>query len=212
MDIYEQMEEIVINGKIKKLIIIGAGGMGRTIYSNALECVGYGEVYEVKGFIDDDLNALDDFENYPPVLGTIKDYQPKEDDVFTFSIGGASRRACLESIINRGGKFINLIHKSAKLLTNAKIGTGNFIGAYTIIGNDAHIGDFNRIDTHVTCVGGIVVKDDVNIHTSAVISHHVIVESGAHVGALSFVIRNVEAGTTVCGNPARSMVPRINKV
>ena len=30
MDIYEQMEEIVINGKIKKLIIIGAGGMGRT--------------------------------------------------------------------------------------------------------------------------------------------------------------------------------------
>ena len=55
MDIYEQMEEIVINGKIKKLIIIGAGGMGRTIYSNALECVGYGEVYEVKGFIDDDL-------------------------------------------------------------------------------------------------------------------------------------------------------------
>ena len=47
MDIYEQMEEIVINGKIKKLIIIGAGGMGRTIYSNALECVGYGEVYEV---------------------------------------------------------------------------------------------------------------------------------------------------------------------
>lgn len=58
MDIYEQMEEIVINGKIKKLIIIGAGGMGRTIYSNALECVGYGEVYEVKGFIDDDLNAL----------------------------------------------------------------------------------------------------------------------------------------------------------
>lgn len=51
--------------------------MGRTIYSNALECVGYGEVYEVKGFIDDDLNALDDFENYPPVLGTIKDYQQR---------------------------------------------------------------------------------------------------------------------------------------
>ena len=91
---------------------------------------------------------------------------------------------------------------------------GNYkrIQSYSIIAHEAQIGDFNRIDTHVTCVGGIVVKDDVNIHTSAVISHHVIVESGAHVGALSFVIRNVEAGTTVCGNPARSMVPRINKV
>ena len=70
-------KKIVINGKIKKLIIIGAGGMGRTIYSNALECVGYGEVYEVKGFIDDDLNALDDFENYPPSAGNNKGLSAK---------------------------------------------------------------------------------------------------------------------------------------
>ena len=33
---------------MKNLIIIGAGGMGRTIYSNALECVGYGENFVVK--------------------------------------------------------------------------------------------------------------------------------------------------------------------
>lgn len=209
---------------MKDLIIIGAGGMGRTIYSNALESMGYGERFVVKGFIDDNLQALDGFPNYPPLIGTIKDYQPQPDDVFVSSIGGASRRSCMEEIICRGGEFLELIHQTARIFTNAKLGKGNFIGAYSIIGNDAVVGDYNmiqsytvighdakigswnRIDTHVTCVGGIVIEDNVNIHTSAVISHKVVVESGAHVGALSFVIRRVKSGTTVMGNPAKKLM------
>ena len=61
---------------MKNLIIIGAGGMGRTVYDNALESVGYGETFVVKGFIDDDLQALDGFPNYPPIIDTIRNYQP----------------------------------------------------------------------------------------------------------------------------------------
>lgn len=209
---------------MKNLIIIGAGGMGRTIYSNALECIGYGEKFVVKGFIDDNLEALAGFPNYPPVIDTIRDYQPQENDVFVSSMGGASRRPCIEEIISRGGEFLDLIHHTARLLTNVKLGKGNFIGAYTVIGNDVVIGDYNmiqsytiighdakvgnynRIDTHVTCVGGTVIEDDVNIHTSAVISHKVVVETGAHVGALSFVIKKVKSGTTVMGNPAKKLM------
>ena len=209
---------------MKNLIIIGAGGMGRTLYSNALESVGYGEQFVVKGFIDDNLDALKDFSNYPPIIDTIKDYIPQKDDVFVSSIGGALRRACMEEIIRRGGEFLELIHQTARIYTNAKLGKGNFIGAYSVVGNDAVIGDYNmiqsytvighdakignwnRIDTHVTCVGGIVIEDEVNIHTSAVISHNVRVETGAHVGALSFVIRKVKAGTTVMGNPAKKLM------
>lgn len=209
---------------MKSLIIIGAGGMGRTIYSNAIESVGYGEKFIVKGFIDDNLLALDGFPNYPPIIDTIKGYIPQPDDVFVSSIGGASRRVCMEEIIRRGGVFMELIHQTARIYTNVKMGKGNFVGAYTVIGNDAEIGDYNmiqsytvighdakignwnRIDTHVTCVGGIVIEDEVNIHTSAVISHKVRVETGAHVGALSFVIRKVKAGTTVMGNPAKRLM------
>lgn len=208
---------------MNNLIIIGAGGMGRTVYSNAVECRGFGDSFTVKGFIDDNLAALDGYEGYPPVIGTIKDYQPQEGDVFVSSIGGSSRRPCMEEILGRGGKFMELIHRTARIYQNAKLGEGNFIGAYTVIGNDAVIGDYNmiqsytvighdvrigswnRIDTHVTCVGGIVIEDETNIHTSAVINHGVTVGSGAHVGALSFVIRKVKPGVTVCGNPARKL-------
>ena len=209
---------------MNNLIIIGAGGMGRSLYDNAQESVGYGEIFVVKGFIDDNLAALDEYPDYPPVIGTIKDYIPQENDVFVSSIGGASRRACMEAVISRGGTFINLIHSTARIRKNVRLGTGNFIGAYVAIGNDTEIGDYNmiqtytvighdsrvgnwnRIDAHVVCVGGIVIEDETVIHTSAVINHKVTVETGAHVGALSFVIRKVRAGTTVTGNPAKRLV------
>lgn len=206
---------------MNELIIIGAGGMGRTIYDIARESLGYGTEFIIKGFVDDNINALDNFENYPPIVGKISEYIPWENDVFTFSIGGESRRKCIESIIEKGGKFINLIHKTARIGTNVKLGIGNIIAAftsfgadcrigsynmiqsYTVIGHDAVIGDFNRIDTHVTCVGGIKVEDETTIHTGAVINHKVSVENHAKVGACSFVIRKVKAGNTVLGVPAK---------
>lgn len=206
---------------MKNLIIIGAGGMGRTFYDWVRESVGHGGMFVIKGFIDDNVNALEGFEGYPPMLGTIEEYCPEEDDVFICSMGGNVKKMCCEKILSRGGEFINIIHSTARVGTNVKLGTGNVIGAYvalgadakignhnliqsySVVGHDAVIGNWNRIDTHVTCVGGIKIEDETMIHTSAVINHKVIVETGAKVGACSFVIKKVKAGTTVMGNPAR---------
>lgn len=209
---------------MKHLIIIGAGGMGRTIYDIARESVGYLSEYDIKGFIDDDSSALDGFDNYPPLLDSIENYIPQEDDVFVSSIGGNARRGCIENIVSKGGVFQTIIHKTVRLGTNVKLGVGNIIGAFTSVGADASIGDFNmiqsysvighdaiignwnRIDTHVTCVGGIIVEDETNIHTSAVINHKVVVESKSTVGACSFVIKRVKSGCTVFGNPAKKIM------
>ena len=209
---------------MKQLIIIGAGGMGRTLYDMARESVGFGTEYEIKGFIDDNIAALDGFENYPPMLGTINGYQPKEDEVFVCSIGGGSRRKCMEEIIARGGSFLTMIHKTARIGTNVEIGEGTIVGAftsigadakvgrynliqsYTVVGHDSRIGDWNRIDTHVTLVGGTIVENEADIHTSAMINHKVVVESNSRVAACSFVIRRVKSGTTVMGNPAKKLI------
>lgn len=208
---------------MKQLVIIGAGGMGRTVYDIARECVGYGSEFTIKGFVDDNLLALDGFDNYPPVLGKIAEYQPEEDDVFTFSIGGDARRLCIENLVGRGARFINLIHSSARIGSNVKLGEGNIIAAftslgadcrignynmiqsYTVIGHDAEIGDFNRIDTHVTCVGGIKIKNETTVHTGAVINHKVTLFDRSKVGACSFVIRSVREDVTVIGVPAKKI-------
>ena len=209
---------------MKNLVIIGAGGMGRTVYDIVRESIGYGIEFKVKGFIDDNISALDGFIGYPPLLGTISDYLPEPDDVFTFCIGGMSRKDWIQKMLEREVEFINIIHKTARVGTGVTLGCGNIIGAftslgancrignynmiqsYTVIGHDATVGDFNRIDTHVTCVGGIQIGNETTVHTSAVINHKVIVEDKAHIGACSFVIRKVKSGTTVFGNPAKTLI------
>ena len=209
---------------MKHLVIIGAGGMGRTLYDLARESLGYMTDFTVKGFLDDNPTALDNFLWYPPIIDKISDYVPRHGDIFVSSLGGNVRRVCMESIISRGGEFISLVHKTARIGSNVIMGKGNVIGAfttlgadavigdynmiqsYTVIGHDVHIGNWNRIDTHVTCVGGVIIENETNIHTSAVINHGVVVESAARVGACSFVIRRVKSGTTVMGNPAKKLI------
>ena len=209
---------------MKNLIIIGAGGMGRTIYDMACENKACGKEYVIKGFIDDNLNSLDTYDNYPPVIGTISDYEIQADDIFICSIGGNSRRQCMESIISRGGEFYTMIHPTSRIGTNVHIGNGCYIGAYTILAADAYIDDYNfiqshtivghdvtigkwnRIDSFVFLVGATRVGENCMIHTRAMINHNVSIGDGAHVGACSFVTRNVEPGTTVFGNPARRLM------
>ncbi|MDB4497774.1 sialic acid O-acetyltransferase [Gammaproteobacteria bacterium] len=206
---------------MKQLIIIGAGGMGRTFNDMVKECHGYGETFILKGYIDDDMHQLDSFENYPPMVGTIQDYVPQENDVFTCSIGGTSRYKCMQIIQQKGGVFINLIHNTALIGTNVVMGTGNvvnafstiaadvhigndnFIQRYVTVGHDVCIGNSNRIDSYVMCVGGVIIHNRIMIHTSSVINHGVVIQDDSHVGACSFVIQEVQQGTTVIGNPAR---------
>ena len=207
---------------MKHLIIIGAGGMGRCVYELAKNGVGYGTDFDVKGFVDDNLQALEGFDNYPPMLGTISDYQIEESDVFACSIGDVPTKVKVcESMKTRGAEFITLIHRSATIGQNVIIGNGTMIDdnvhidpdvnigeqcllqTQAIIGHDSQIGDYVRIDTHCSLVGGTIVKDRATIFTHAMISHNVIVGEDATIGACSFVMKKVKPGTSVFGVPAK---------
>ena len=207
---------------MKSLLIIGANGFGRDIYNLATVCKGYLKEYQVKGFLDDNKNALKGYESiYPPIIDSLNNYQIQTDDVFVCALGNVqSKKKCIQLILENDGQFITLIHPSAHIDSNAKIGegciilqnavlgSGSKIGNYvliqisTIIGHDSLIGSYSRIDCHAVCVGGVIIEDEVTIHTSAVINHKVTVGKGAIVGANSFVIRKVEENSTMYGNPA----------
>ena len=208
---------------MKHLIIIGAGGMGRVMYDMARESRGYQTEYDIKGYIDDNIHSLETFSGYPPILGTIADYKPQTDDIFICSIGGNSRKACMESILQRGGEFLTMIHQTARIGSNVQIGRGCMVGAFTtiaadaiigdynfiqsnmIIGHDVVIGNWNRIDSHTMLIGGITIGNENMIHSAAVINHEVQIGHHCHIGACSFVTRNVEDSWTVFGNPARRL-------
>ena len=161
---------------MKHLIIIGAGGFGREVYSTALESIDYGVEYVVKGFIDDNVHALDAFEGYPPILDTIDNYQPQDTDVFACAVGDVrTRRILSEKIMSKGGVFQTLIHKTAYIGKNAKVGDGCIILAgarihcdvtvgkhviiqpYSILGHDVNVGNWTLINALADC-GGMLVR------------------------------------------------------
>ena len=108
---------------MKNLIIVGGGGMGRSVYCIAQGCRDFGVKFTIKGFIDDDLHSLDGFKGYPPLIDTIQNYKIQPDDVFICSIGNVNtkKRIC-EELKKRGAEFITLIHKTAIVRQNAVIG------------------------------------------------------------------------------------------
>lgn len=210
---------------MKDLIIVGAGGMGRSVYNIALQCCGYGKEYKIKGFIDDDLNALNQYVGYPPIVGKISDYCIHENEVFISALGNViSKKKCIESLLERGAEFITLVHPTTLINSNAQLGKGCLVDSFSVIGADTTIGDFvvigvgtvvghdveignwSRIDGNVTLVGGVKLGEEVCVHTGAIINHKVSLGDRSCVGAGSFVIRKVQAGTTVFGNPAKRFI------
>ncbi|WP_281234395.1 sialic acid O-acetyltransferase [Flavobacterium gelatinilyticum] len=209
---------------MKNLIIIGARGFGREVYDLALQCAGFNIEYIIKGFLDDKSDALEGFENYPKIVGSVEDYEIQEDDIFVCALGTVKwKKYYAELILAKGGKFINLIHPSTNLNTNAITGKGLLVFMYSNISNDCVIEDFVTIQGYVglghdtkickwshlssySFTGGFVIlEEEVTLNTRATVLPHVTVRKGATVGASSLVIKNVKENTTVFGVPAKKI-------
>lgn len=207
---------------MKNLLIIGARGWGREIYNMLPDCIGFGTEYVVKGFLDDKSDALDGMPGYPPIIGTVEEYVPQQNDVFVCALGDAHwKRHYAEIILKKNGEFINIIHKTASIQRNTVLGVGCIITAhvgiscdmiigdfvtfqcYTIVGHDAQIGNFCHLGTRSFMGGYSVLGDVTTIQTNSIILPHVIVGKDCVVGAGAVVIRKVKDGDTVYGNPAK---------
>jgi sugar O-acyltransferase (sialic acid O-acetyltransferase NeuD family) len=207
---------------MKNLIIIGARGYGREVHDLAKDCSGYNTAYTIKGFLDDKSDALNDFDNYPEIISSVEAYEVQENDVFVCALGSVQwKKHYIELILSKGGKFINLIHPTSFVNTNAVIGNGVIIFMYSNVSNDCVIEDFvtiqgfvglghdtkigkwSHLNTYSFTGGFAVLEEEVCLHTRASVLPNIIVRKGATVGASSLAIKNVKEGTTVFGVPAK---------
>ncbi|MCV9926872.1 sialic acid O-acetyltransferase [Flavobacterium sp. LS1R49] len=209
---------------MKNLIIIGARGYGREVYNLAIQCDGYQKDYVIKGFLDDKLDALVGFDNYPEIISSVENYEIQENDVFICALGSVKwKKHYVELIQGKGGQFINLIHPTVIINSNVKIGNGLIVFMYSNISNDCEIGDYVTIQgfvaighdskigkwAHINAysfMGGYaILEDEVCLNTRATVLPNVIIRKGATVGAASLVIKNVKENTTVFGVPAKRL-------
>ncbi len=206
---------------MKKIIIVGAGGFGRELLQWIKDINKVNPTWEILGFIDDNLNALDGVEVDYKVIGTIKDWEPKEDEEFALALGSpALKRKIVALLKGKGAKFATVIHPQAILTDFAKYGEGfiMFPGAKlsvnsevgdfvtllaTFIGHDTYVGDYSVISGGCNIVRNVKIGEDVFLAAGVAIAQDLTIGDGAYLGLGSVVLKDVAPGVKVFGNPAR---------
>jgi len=88
---------------MKDLIIVGASGFGREVLQWAKDVNKITPVWNIRGFIDDNLNALDGYKCDYKVLGRIHDWELSDNEVYTCAIAIPSTKEKLVTLLRSKG-------------------------------------------------------------------------------------------------------------
>jgi sugar O-acyltransferase (sialic acid O-acetyltransferase NeuD family) len=200
------------------LILIGGGGHAQVVLSAALAaCV------HVAGFVDDN--------DQPPLatkrglarLGPLRDFTPSPAHACILALGDlASRRV----LLSRFGEAltrtaVTLVHPTATIDPSATLGKGVYVGPHavihacarvrdhaiintaSVIEHDCDIGENAHIAPGTVLAGKVTIGEDTMLGIGSRVIPGIIIGPRCTVGAGAVVVRNVPAGVTVKGIPAK---------
>jgi acetyltransferase EpsM len=99
-----------------------------------------------------------------------------------------------------------MILGSGSMTTDIEIGTHALINPGCNLSHDCRIGAFASLGPGTSLAGGVSIEEGANLGVGVVVAPGCVVGAWSTVGAGAVVIRSVEPGTTVVGNPARPIV------
>lgn len=208
---------------MKDLIIVGASGFGRETAQYIEDINRVSPKWNVLGFIDDNLMALNGIGHGYEVIDTIRGHQPRVDIAYVCALAlPRVKEAIVELLEERGAEFVTIQHPTARVSRYAKVGrgciitpqsninteavVGDFVAVLASgIGHDASVGSFSTLSGHVCVNGHVQIGRGVYVGCGALIAPSKRVGDGATVGIGSVVISNVKPGVTVFGNPAKKL-------
>ena len=197
-----------------KLTIIGASGHGKVVADIANRCG-----YDIIEFLDD--NAAVKTCGKWRVVGKTDAAEEVENDLFV-AIGNAkTRRAITERFPDKN--FATLIHPSAVVADDVKIGAGSAVMAGAVINpgavigkgciintcasvdHDCVIGDFCHISVGAHLAGTVTAGEETWVGAGATVSNNVDICGGCMIGAGAVVIKSIDTPGTYVGVPAKKI-------
>jgi sugar O-acyltransferase (sialic acid O-acetyltransferase NeuD family) len=205
---------------MKKIIILGAGGLGRQALAQLQVDYGHGIDWVIAGFLDERGPETVSEVLYYPWLGYPETFMPESDHYFVVAIGEpGSREKQVQLLLGKGAEFISVRTRcqlgartrygatffgyDVSSGVDCQIGSYSFIDQETLIGHDVVIGDYVHIGPRCLLAGNVKIGKGVVINSGAMLARGISVGDGAVIGMGAVVFHDVPAGKTVVGNPAR---------
>lgn len=162
---------------MKRLLIVGAGGHGRSV----AEAVLVAGQYKLVGFVDDAAPDLRQVWEWPVFGSTayLTSYRQHADAAIVCIGNNRLREELHNRLCAAGFDMATVVHPSANVSARAVIGVGSAVLAGAIVGTEAELG------------AGVIVN------AAAVVDHHCRVEDFGHLGVSAAM-----AGGSVLGRGA----------
>ncbi len=205
-----------------KIIIVGAGGFGREVFSLIKNINQVKPTFHVLGFADDALPVGTPIQDRK-VLCNIADLAHTKAEAVVVAIGNSQVREAVTNKLPAHLKKPNIIHplavfQDADRITIGKgciicagnifttdVAIGNFcvVNLSCTIGHDAVLEDFTSIMPGVNISGGAHLKRGTYVGTGAKLIKATTVGQYSKIGAGAVVDCDVEENETVVGVPAK---------
>lgn len=213
----------MINSPKLRIVIVGAGGLGREVLQLVRDLATSGSDLACTGFFVEPRFSASGSVDGVPVLRDLGAIASDPTARFVLAIGDPSARARFAKRFATvlAGRFASLVHPSARIGGSVAIGEGSIIlplasltvqirvGRHVLINpqvsisHDCVLGDFATLAPAVALAGGVHIEEGAELGIGAKITPRVHVGRWSVVGAGATVIRAVDADTTVVGVPAR---------
>ena len=201
------------------LIIIGASGHGKVVADIAMKMNKWKNI----SFLDDNL-SLKTIMGIPVIGNSASAVQHAKHSDFFVAIGNNSTRERIqEGLLAQGTSIVSLVHPSAIIGTDVKVGIGTAIMAGVVINSssvvgkgciinsnsgldhDNNIGDYVHISPRTHLAGTVKVGKGSWLGIGSVVSNNINICSGCKIGAGAVVVKDITESGTYVGVPVKKI-------
>jgi sugar O-acyltransferase (sialic acid O-acetyltransferase NeuD family) len=217
----------------RRLVVIGAGGFAREVKWLIEEIDRSGGDVCFAGYVVTDLSRVGEFDSRAEILGDYTWLRANHSSFDGLAIGIGTPAVRLKVARELLPEFPShlwpaLVHPNVMFdRATTEIGAGAMLCAGTVgtvnlklrsfslvnlcctLGHEADVGEGCVLNPTVNISGGVTLEEGVLIGTGAQVLQYLRVGAGATIGAGSVVTKDVVAGATVVGIPAKSLSKKV---